>query len=85
MLAQERLSAAFKRWDQNRTLLHAKRRELGNATAAFRRGEAPEPVLLSIEVECLDELCVQLFAQLLSVAEEVDASRDQWRALYSQP
>ncbi len=32
------LSAAFKRWDQNRTLLHAKRRERENATAAFRRG-----------------------------------------------
>lgn len=81
MLGEERLSAAFKRWDQNRSLLHAKRRQLGAAAAAFRRGEGAEPVLLAIEVECLDEICTALFAQLLAVADEVDASRDQWRAL----
>ena len=83
MLGAERLSAAFKRWDQNRTLLHQKRRQLAQARAAFGRGEAPDPVYLSIEVECIEELCAELFAELLQVAEEVDATREQWAALQS--
>lgn len=82
MEAQERLSAAFKTWDRNRTLLHAKRRQLAAAVAAFHRREGPDPVYLSIEVECLDELCVELFKELLAVAEEIDATRDQWSALH---
>jgi hypothetical protein len=83
MLGAERLSAAFKRWDQNRTLLHQKRRQLAQAMAAFGRGEGPDPVYLSIEVECIEELCAELFAELLQVAEEVDATREQWAALQS--
>lgn len=81
MSAEERLSAAFKRWDRNRTLLHAKRRQLAAAMAAFERGEGPEPVHQSIEVECLEELCAELFAELLRVADEIDATRDQWAAV----
>jgi hypothetical protein len=82
MLGAERLSAAFKRWDQNRTLLHQKRRQLSQAMAAFERGEGPDPVWLSIEVECIDELCAELFGELLQVANEVDATREQWAALH---
>jgi hypothetical protein len=81
MLGEERLSAAFRTWDRNRTLLHAKRRHLAAAAAAFERGESPEPIYLSIEVECLDELCAELFSELLRVADEVDATRDQWAAV----
>lgn len=83
MTAQERLSAAFKTWDRNRTLLHAKRQQLAAAVAAFERGASPDPAYLSIEVECMDELCCELFAELLRVADEVDATRDQWAALQS--
>jgi hypothetical protein len=81
MLGEERLSAAFRKWDQNRTLLHQKRRGLAAAVAAFQGGDSPDPVYLSIEVECLDELCTELFSELLRVADEVDATRDQWAAL----
>jgi hypothetical protein len=83
MMAQERLSAAFRTWDRNRTLLHQKRKQLAAAVAAFDRGERPEPVYLSIEVECLDELCSELFAELLRVADEIDATRDEWAAVQS--
>jgi hypothetical protein len=84
MKAQERLSAAFRKWDQNRTLLHQKRKQLAAAVAAFDRGESPDPAYLSIEVECLDELCAELFSELLRVADEVDGTRDQWAALQGQ-
>jgi hypothetical protein len=83
MLGEERLSAAFRKWDQNRTLLHQKRRQLAAAVAAFQRGDAPDPAYLSIEVECIDELCAELFTELLRIANEVDATRDQWAALQS--
>jgi hypothetical protein len=81
MKAQERLSAAFRKWDQNRTLLHQKRKQLAEAMAAFARDEGPDPVYLGIEVECIDELCTLLYAELLAVADEVDATRDQWAML----
>jgi hypothetical protein len=84
MLGAERLSAAFKRWDRNRTLLHEKRRQLAGAVAAHQRGEGPDPVWLSIEVECIDELCAELFAELMQVANEVDATRELWASLHSQ-
>ena len=83
MLGEERLSAAFSKWDRHRALLHQKRRELAAAVAAFERGESRDPAYLSIEVECLDELCAELFSELLRVADEVDATRDQWAALHS--
>jgi hypothetical protein len=82
MLGAERLSAAFRRWDQNRTLLHEKRKQLAAAVAAFQRGEGADPAYLSIEVECIDELCAELFTELLKVADEVDATREQWEALH---
>lgn len=81
MLNEERLSAAFQRWDRNRTLLHARRRQLAAAVAAFERGELPDPVYQRIEVECLDELCTELFAELLAVADDVDAARDRLLAV----
>jgi hypothetical protein len=84
MLGAERLSAAFKRWDRNRTLLHDKRRQLAAAVAAHQRGEGPDPVWLSIEVECIDELCGELFSELMLVANEVDATRELWTSLQSQ-
>jgi hypothetical protein len=83
MLGAERLSAAFRRWDRNRTLLHEKRRQLAAAVAAHQRGEGPDPVWLSIELECIDELCTELFAELMQVANEVDATREVWAALHS--
>jgi hypothetical protein len=81
MLGAERLSAAFRRWDRNRTLLHEKRRQLAGAVAAHQRGEGPDPVWLSIEVDCIDELCTELFAELMQVANEVDATRELWATL----
>jgi hypothetical protein len=38
-------------------------------------------VWLSIELECIDELCTELFAELMQVANEVDATREVWAAL----
>lgn len=82
MSGEERLSAAFRNWDRHRTLLHEKRRQLAAAVAAFQGGQGAEPTYLSIEVECIGELCDELFAELLRVAEEVDATREQWEALH---
>ncbi len=84
MFGEERLSAAFRTWDRNRTLLHEKRRQQAAAVAAFNRGESPDPAYLSIEVECLDELCSELFSELLRVADELDATRGQWAAVHMQ-
>lgn len=78
---EERLSAAFKRWDDNRTLLHHKRRQLAAASAAHQRGDREEPIVLSIEVKCIDEICELLFAQLMAIANAIDGARDSWAAL----
>lgn len=81
MSAEERLSAAFKRWDDNRTLLHQKRRQLAAASAAHQRGDRPDPIVLSIEVKCIDEICELLFAQLIAIANDIEGARDRWAAL----
>jgi hypothetical protein len=35
-------------------------------------------------VECIDELCAELFSELMLVANEVDATRELWASLHSQ-
>lgn len=78
MFAEERLSAAFKRWDHTRTLLHQKRRRLAAASKDLAPAEGPDRAILSIEVKCIDELCDQLFAQLMAIANEIESARDFW-------